>query len=812
MIEQTNGISINNSPGKDNSWTVGPKDFVLKYLRYLPWVIICVAFALVIAFLKIRWATPIYHVESSMLIKDERDNTMSKDQQFNEMFLAQPNINLDNEILILRSSSVIERVVRDLDFQTQYYSKGSVRSSLLYPKSPFYLQVIHFGDSTSGFSFLMKILDENQFLIGTSKKPIAFGQVFERNGNSCILFRNKEIDLHIYPPDLNFRVTWQSATSVAGQIIGNLKVVQTNEQATALTLSFDGESSTLGKDILNTLMAVYDTLIIEDKSRVSSNTSAFIQQSLDTLQLKLGGSESEIKNFMLKNDIFDAEEQSKNYLGLMSDADKSITEQEVKVGTLNMLINYIEDSSKRYELVPVNLGIDEPVLTRLVEQYNTLQTLRESHLKTAPEANPLIVSTNSTLEKTRRDIREALLKIKQAYVIGLTNLLKKNGEAEAQIKSLPGKTMGLSNIQTQKKILEDLYSFLLQKKYETNISSAATVANSKIIEPAVSSGNPVKPDKKSIYSLYVLLGMLIPIGIIVIIELLRDKVASRLDVEKRTNAPILGEIGHSGESQNLVVNKNSRRFIAEQFRIIRSNLQYVLAKKERPVIMVTSSFSGEGKSFISTNMGAVMALTGKKTVIMEFDIRKPKIISSLNLKRKMGITNYMIGKANFDELPLAVEGFDNLYIIPCGPVPPNPSELLLDGRLDDLMKEVKEKFEVVIMDTAPVGLVSDAVNLGRYADCTLFIIRQNHTYRKQLRFIDDLYIEKKLPSISLLLNDIKAGGGYYGYHGYYGGYGYGYGYGYGHDYGSGYFEDDVLRDKNRSIFKKTRRWIRQLFG
>src|SRR5580704_16583977 len=195
MIEQTNGISINNSPGKDNSWTVGPKDFVLKYLRYLPWVIICVAFALVIAFLKIRWATPIYHIESSMLIKDERDNSMSKDQQFNEMFLAQPNINLDNEILILRSTSVIGHVVRDLDFQTQYCSKGSVRSSLLYPKSPIYLKIIHQTDSTTPFGFLIKILNENQFLIGTSKTPIAFGQLFEKNGNSCMLFRNKEIDL-----------------------------------------------------------------------------------------------------------------------------------------------------------------------------------------------------------------------------------------------------------------------------------------------------------------------------------------------------------------------------------------------------------------------------------------------------------------------------------------------------------------------------------------------------------------------------------------------------------------------------------------
>ena len=374
------------------------------------------------------------------------------------------------------------------------------------------------------------------------------------------------------------------------------------------------------------------------------------------------------------------------------------------------------------------------------------------------------------------------------------------------MKTLPGKSMGLANITAQKKILEDLLSFFLQKQYEIKISSAATVANSKVIEPAAAYSEPIKPDKKSIYSLYLLLGLIIPVGIIIIIELLRDKVTGRLDVEKRTRAPILGEIGHSNESQNLVVKKNSRQYIAEQFRIVRSNLQYVVAKIENPVIMVTSSFSGEGKSFISTNMGAVMALTGKKTVIMEFDIRKPKIVSGLELKRKMGITNYIIGKASFNELPVQVEGFDNLYVIPCGPVPPNPSELLLDSRLGDLMREVKENFEVVILDTAPVGLVSDAVNLGRFVDCTLYIVRQGHTFRKQLRFIEDLYTNQKLPSISIIINDIKAEGGYYGGYGY-SGYGYG-GYGYGYGYGSGYFEEESSTKKRRNPIRRLIRLFR----
>jgi len=303
------------------------------------------------------------------------------------------------------------------------------------------------------------------------------------------------------------------------------------------------------------------------------------------------------------------------------------------------------------------------------------------------------------------------------------------------------------------------------------------------------------------------LGMLLPTGFVVLREILQDKINGKADVEKYTTAPILGEIGHSEGTQTLVVTQNSRRLISEQFRIIRTNLQYMINKVPKPVIMVTSSFSGEGKSFVSTNMGAVMALSGKRTVIMEFDIRKPKIVSGLDLKRKMGITNYIIGKASFNELLIKVNGVDDLYVIPCGPIPPNPSEILLDKKLDELMKEVMDHFDVVIMDTAPIGLVSDAITLNRFSNCTLYITRQGYTFRKQLGLVEDLYINKKLPSLCLLINDVKADGGYYG--GYYGG-GYGYYGGYGYGKQSDYFESDG--DKNgRSLPARLKKWIERIF-
>ncbi len=809
MIEQTNGItnpdlngSNSHAPMQDSSWTLGPREFILKYLVYLPWLLICVALSLIFAYIKIRYSTPIYKVQSSLLVKSDPAGK-GGDDKFATLY-SQSGPNLSNEIPILLSSPVIRRVVRDLDFQVNYYGMGKIRSTLLYPTSPFQMNILHIEDSSRGFSISLTLLNNDQFLISPSKKPTSFGDIIEMGGNRFTLTRNKEIDPSGFTSNI-FRITWQPDSQVAGGIMRGLKIVQTNEQSNILTLSYNGESANLGRDVLNVLMAVYDSLVVEDKQRISVNTLNFIDYTLDTLQRELGGAEGSLKGYMLKNDAIDITAQTNSYFQNITETSRQLEQLDLKIKIADILLDYIKTDKNTYMQVPTNLGVEEPVYSRLVAEYNTLQMSREANLKTTSPDNPLIRNINNNLVKVRHDMIEALNSVKNAYMVTQSSLNRQNEDFHGRLRSLPGKTIGLSNIQRKQKILEDLYSFLLQKKFETAISSASTVSNSKILEPASASGEPISPDKKSIYSLYVIFGLTIPIAIVALFELFRDKIGNRVDVEKRTHAPIIGEIGHSDDSQALVVKKNSRRFISEQFRIIRSNLQYIIAKKEKPIIMVTSSFSGEGKSFISTNIGAVMSLAGKKTVIMEFDIRKPKIVSSLELKRKMGITNYIIGRAKFNELILPVEGMENLFVIPCGPIPPNPSELLLDKRLNDLMREAHEHFEVIIMDTAPVGLVSDAINLGRFADCTLYIVRQGFTFRKQLRFIEELYQEKKLPSISLLLNDVKAEGGYYS--GYYGGYYSGYSYG----FESGYFEAEPTKRKNQSVVKQTKRWLKRWF-
>ncbi len=793
MPENTNEVTT--TPvlfaNPEKSGKLGPKEFIFKYLRYLPWIMVSAGIFLVMGYLKIRYTVPIYHVQSSLLIKNDNGGGGGGDNKFSELFLNQGSVNLNNEIEILRSSPVLERVVRNLGLQRSYSVKGSIRSTMQYKENPIQLIITKLADSSFGFGFKATVINDNQFLLDEGKTPVSFGETFRVGENVCVLAKNGLPGIRPFPRI--FLLTWEPSLDAAEELQGELKITQASDATTILSLSYEGLDTHLGMDILNNLMAVYDSLIVEDKSRIANITLRFIDDRLNNLKDELGGVQGNLKDFMVNNQAYDIDQQSKSYLENLSVDAKEKASQELKGNVMDWLLEYIQNGKNKYNTVPVILGIEEPVLGPLIAEYNKVQLERDANIKTTGPGNSIIVSLDSGIEKLRANIYQALLNVKQAYLLQGKSLEEQQNTLESRIKTLPGKSMQMLDISRRQKILEGLYSLLLQKRLETSISSASTISNSKVIEPALGSEIPIIPDKKKTYTMYLLLGLAIPIGFIALIEVLRDKVRNRADIEKYTQAPILGEIGHSSNAQTLVVTKNNRHFISEQFRIIRTNLQYVIAQTERPVIMVTSSFSGEGKSFVSTNVAAVMALAGKKTVIMEFDIRKPKIVSGLDLKRKMGITNYIIGKASFDELLVKVEGVDNLYVIPCGPIPPNPAEILLDPMLDKLMNEVRRYFDVVIMDTAPIGLVSDAMNLGHYADCTLYIVRQRHTFRKQLMMVQDLYMQRKLPKMALLLNDVVAEGGYYG------GYGYGYYGGYSYGLESGYFEND--KDK-RGFFSR----------
>jgi tyrosine-protein kinase Etk/Wzc len=780
MNEENQTASL--EQGSENS-VVSPREIVIKYLPFLPWIIASVIICLSIAFIKLRYSPNIYNVSSTILVKDPSASGGRPDK-IEEMIFSTPNKNINDEIQMIRSRSMAKRVVRSLGLEVQYMIHGKVRSSQAhYDETPFKLNILFLKDSSQSFSIPVTILDEKRFILSEDGAPVFFDQPFENSAGRFSLSRTS-IQLFLTVSN-NFSVSYAPAEQRAGQLVGALSAAQSGESNNILRLTYATENTRIGVDIVNRWMTEYQKAGLEEKKVAAEKAILFIDDQMDEVKDELGGVEKNLLGYREKNRVISPEQQSQQIFTTLSELEKEITKQSVQIQVLDNLIAYINDTRNPYRQVGSTLGIDEPSLAIQMGEFNRLQVERETILKTTTRTNPMVVNLETSIEKLRLDILQNLRNVRQAYQLSVNNLAIRNREAGREVSQIPAKEKQLLDITRRQKILEELYSFLLQKKLETSIGSASTISNVKVIEPALASGVPFSPNRRGTYLTAFLVGLLIPSLIIFLKEYLNDKVKSRDDIIKATDAAIIGEVGHAEEKETLVVSRTSRRFIAEQFRIIRTNLQYILPKQEKAVILVTSSTSGEGKSFISTNVGAVLALTGKKTAILEFDIRKPKVMSTLGLPKKSGITNYIIGKSVFEDLPVSVPGHENLYVIPCGPIPPNPAELLLDERLEELMKRLKDEYDYLIIDTAPIGLVSDAVMLGKYADATLYIIRHNYTFKRQLHLLNETYTNKRLPKMSIVINDIKAEGGYGRYYGY-GGYGYS---SYGQSYGSDYFED-----------------------
>lgn len=754
------------------------KEFIFKYLRYWPMLLAFVLIAFVLAFLKIRYSTPIYNVKGSLFINKENKNNASGEALEN-MFMFPSNLNLKNELEILKSRPLVRRVVKNLDLQLSYYNKGNVRTSNIYGASPLRLEIVSLKDSANAFSFEIEASEKGfRFLNGNA--PFEYNKIFETSTGVFRLNTVPYVSFAGYSSD-HFIITYRPLEVAAASLVSSLSTTQTIEQATILDISMETDNIALGKDVINDLMTEYGKMNVEDKRRISQVTMRFIDERLDTIKNELGGVESGLLKYREKNEVIDLSQQSTQYFENLSESNKQLVTQQVQLGVIDYLLQYVQNPANRNSLVPASLGIQEPVLEPMFSQYNALQLQRNNLLQTTGSSNPAIATIDRSIEKLREQIPEALKNVKRSYTIAANKLQEELNRSRSAIRKVPSKAMGLLDIERQQKIKQDLYLFLLQKREEAAIAAAATVASSNPLEEASGSAQPVKPNQKNIYLIALLAGVLIPVAIIALLEMLNDKIREREEIVRQTQAPIIGEIGHAGE-ETLIVQAGSRTVVAEQFRIMRTNLQYLVNKVNKPVILVTSSVSGEGKSFVATNYGAALALTGKKTVVLEFDIRKPRLLKGLDMQSVKGLSNFIIGKATLEEIVQPVREFSNLYVIGCGPVPPNPSELLLDPQVSRLFEELKARFDYIIIDSAPVGLVSDAFTLSAYANASLYIVRHGYTLKRQMAMVNDLYLQKRLPNMGLVINDIQTQGRYKGYYGYGGGSYYGYGYGYGGDY------------------------------
>jgi tyrosine-protein kinase Etk/Wzc len=785
---------------KSELFSLSLRDLFYKYVRFLPVFVLSVAVGLFGSYLYLRYATSIYSTGATLVIKSDQQG--SRNDKFDDIFGGGKSQNIQSEIEILKSKDLMARVVKSQNLQFSYYAIGKFKTINIYKYGPFILDVVQLVDSLRPFTLKLKFINDTEFKVNDDPIAIPFGQHFKNNFGTFRLVRKPMGGI-----GKEYSIIYQPIESAAGAYAGAIQVSPKSMGAGILNIGMESTNPNLGADIINQLMNEYGDFTKELKNRTADQMINFIDNRLSVIGHELDSVQDKLLKYSQDNNIVDIDLQSAKYFGNISDADKAINEQHIQLNTVELIDDYLKDDKNKYGqiMVPSSLSIDDATLNQLVTGYNKLQLDRQILLDgNVPEGNPLVKENGKQIELLRKSIIENLSNIKKSYSKTIGSYERNSGQSESQLKILPYKEKGFMEIKRQVDYKQAIYNLLQEKREETAISRASTIANIQIVERAYVSYNPVKPNRRSIQLMAILLGIALPALFVFGSEVLNDKVSTRFDIEKITTAPILGEIGHSYSDKVLVVNKTTRSMVAEQFRIVRSNLQYVIGKADKFTLLVTSSFSGEGKSFLSTNVGAVLALAGKKTVILEFDIRKPKVLSGLNMPKGPGITNFLVGKSdNLQELIKQVPDQENLFVLGCGPVPPNPSELLLSLRVEEMFAWLRQHFDVVIIDTAPVGMVSDAQTLSKFADSTLYMVRQGHTFKKQVVLIDEFYQEQKLPKVSIIINDVKmkAGYGYYGY----GRYGYGYGYGYG-----SYYEEE---HPPKNFFERTLSWfdIRRFF-
>ena len=774
-----------NQSGNKDLGNLSIKDLFFKYVRFLPVFLVSVAICLLGAYLYLRYTTPIYRVTGTLTFKQEEQ---SRGGKFEDIFNAKNVSDVQSEIEILKSQALMERVVDSVKLQTSYYAVGKIKTLNIYSACPFRLNIIKLTDSFNSFKMNFTFSSENEFRVNKESGRYKFGDVFE---NSYGLFSLTKIFNGVKGKEFN--VEWRSTQEQASMYAPMVRVAPKIAGTSIYNIQIDYTNSALAADIVNNLMVRYKDASIDDKNATIKQRLEYIVGQLIRIDHDLDSIEAKRIVYINENNLSGYEAQTASLFEIQTRSDEQIQNQKQQLVIIDIMTAYLKDSMNNFEKTPSALSVSDQTLGAMMSGYNQMQLERKKMLEQKiPEENPQIQAKNAELEKLRTNILESLKNVKVAYNSAIDDFYKRGTAAIYKQKEMPAKIQRLLEMERERDSKLALYKFLQEQREETAMQQAATVSNSKVLSVAYPTSAPIKPNRRAIQLLAIILGLGLPAMYIFFQEIINDKVNTRYDIEKLTDASVLGEVGHSYSSTSMIVSKTNRSMVSEQFRIIRSNLQYVLNKIEKPVIMITSSFSAEGKSFITTNLGGVMALAGKKTVMLEFDIRKPKLFSGMKLNSKQGITNFLVGKAEMADLPVKIPGYENLYGISCGPVPPNPAELLLDSRVEEMFKWLKENFDVILVDTAPVGMVSDAMTLGNFANTTLYIVRQGYTYKKQISLIDEFYHEGKLPKISIIINDVKLKPGY-GYYGY-GRYGYGYG------YGGGYYEIEKGQDTPKRIF------------
>jgi tyrosine-protein kinase Etk/Wzc len=760
------------------------KEFLNKYTIHWRWFALGVSVCSIVAFLYLRYTVPQYQASTTILVKDEQKGGMlSELSAFSDMGIGGGmKSNLDNEIEILKSRKLVESTVKKLNLNTTLIVKGSVVDREIYQDAPI---EVYFADKTNQFyenRIDLKFTEltantfelENKSGSGTAKILLSnttkfhYGEQIPTQYGRLVITKSKFSNNGTKEYHRPLDIIISPLENVVGSFQGRLKVTPVSKTSSVVAVSITDAVVKKSEDFLNNLIQIYNEDAAADKNFISENTSKFIAERLTLITQELDGVEQDVESFKKSNQVTDIESEAKLFIEGSSEYDKKGVETEIQLNVVSSMLNFMKKSTNS-DLLPSNIIAGDGDASGLISSYNQLVLDRNRILKSATPENPSVVKMDQQIASLKSTVASSLSRLQSTLNIQKRDLNNNEGILNAKIGKIPAQERQFRVIARQQKVKEELYLYLLQKREETAISLAATEPNARVVDTAKANKTPVSPKKNIVYLAGLLLGLLIPFGIIYTDDLLDTKIKSRMDLDGKTLIPFIGDVPTS-DSPSEIIQSESRTSSAEALRIIRTNLEFMLSKAEdghAKTIFLTSTFPKEGKTFVSANLAATFALSGKKVLLIGMDIRNPRLDEYFTLPDK-GVTNYLSSKdLKLEDLIVKQDGFEDFHILPAGIIPPNPAELLMSKKVDLLFDELKSQYDYIIVDTAPVSLVTDTLLIAKHADCFIYVARANFLEKRMLNIPNTLYKEQKLPNLCLLLNDTDSTKGY--------GYGYGYG-------------------------------------
>jgi capsular exopolysaccharide synthesis family protein len=684
--------------------------------------------------------------------------------------------NIDNEIQVLKSRPILEKVVRGLGIEVSYFHESKSRDREIYNSSPIRVDATEIKSGTPFFILPKDNKSYDLWLWGTDKNHVEtydYGQKIIYSSGDFRVFKRDSINFS--EDDLKpIKVVLVGIDNAVNSLLGNVSIGLMNNRTSVLSLSIEDAVPQKGKDILQKLLDEYAFNTLEDKNREATNTLRFIEERLSIVTEELGSVEQDVEQYRRQKGVTDLSAEAGLFLDQLQSNDRKLNEMDINLKVLDCVDSVIT-SNQTDNIHPSTLGVDDPILSTYMIQLSKLYLEKTQLSQTVQESNPLMGTMNSQIRNVKSAIRENISNLKSTLLVTKNSISALNNRIESSMSMIPRKEREFLDIKRQAGVKESLYLLLLQNREETALSYASTITDSRLVNPPYVNPGYIRPNKKQVYTYALAIGLILPALLILLKESLKTTIQSKEELEQKTGLKVFGEINLQPQSvNNQIIDLTSRSFISEQIRIIRSNLQYLFTSKEEEegegkVLIVTSSTAGEGKSFVALNLAHSLSLLDKTVIIVGLDLRKPKIYEYLDVKNKVGVSTYLINKAA--EMDIVQETkIHNLFIAPSGPIPPNPSELIANGRLEHLINHYKKEMDYVVIDTSPMSLVTDTSLLASLADVTFYVVRHEVTPKFYTKFIKDLNQKGIFKSLHLIFNAVNYKNSVeYGYwHEYYG--------------------------------------------